>query len=522
LNKIKPKQNWNKKKHILEDEFIKKTNHYLKLNNLITTKLPQIDMTENLNVFNKCRSSQNGTPAVGIQRREIPVIPAYRSITKIQTPNKTIEISDQASIQIEFSNKNLSNKNLPNKNLSNKNLPNKNQSNKNLLNKDLMLQHVETKLPPNQDSKLPTADYIKSKTKIPKQVTRSPVKTKFPTKNEPQSLQHSKIFLSSGPTPIKTKLQNNSQPTFPITTETISVQNKDTKIPRKKENTCGAHDSKTVSQDLKNVLHDSKTVPHHSKTVPQDSNNVTIRKRKPRTLKKEIRHSPIVTRAVVTRSKTKRGSDCPKPKKVNVNFKAIFPIGIIDIDRVILLFFDNLEQLLSIYNTSLYLREVLNDEYTFDLLKQKWGLDCCSKFMDVLALNKELEYAQPVYRRLYNREIYYFDVGDRVNTQIRKSYYGKEISLKNYVVVQAKARSVTLKEVDLFGNVLSEKCKTATLSDTRTWRMLPKAKIIHHDIGTNMNVVPCVAAQKEKELHFGIFAAPNKKISSVNDLITQQ
>jgi hypothetical protein len=135
--------------------------------------------------------------------------------------------------------------------------------------------------------------------------------------------------------------------------------------------------------------------------------------------------------------------------------------GIPDADLMILVNTNSIEDIVNIYNTSKYFRNLLNQPSSWDVVQKYFELFQLNNFIEVAILKQELEKSK-VKKKIYRgNNIYDFKSGDRVVITSKP---------ENYVVVDVKSPNITLQEVDMFGRPSSDELIVGKLQGDKMWR----------------------------------------------------
>jgi len=147
--------------------------------------------------------------------------------------------------------------------------------------------------------------------------------------------------------------------------------------------------------------------------------------------------------------------------KVEILYDLNFPTGLEDVDMKILFEFDNLNEIVSLYNDSRIIRLMLDKPRSFLRVKQRYHLNSgyINSMKELSILQNEITKTKVATRKHYLMDVYNFKVGDRIivrNIDNRSSF-------DNYIVIEATGpkkgggvNQIKFKNIDLFGNVLSD------------------------------------------------------------------
>jgi hypothetical protein len=147
-------------------------------------------------------------------------------------------------------------------------------------------------------------------------------------------------------------------------------------------------------------------------------------------------------------------------KTITLSTNRVFT-GIPDTDLMILLNTNSLIDIIAIFNTSKYFRNLLNKQASWNILQQHFGIFQLNNFPELAILNRELEKTKIRHRVHKGKEIYDFRPGDRV--VIKSVNPSSAHKRENYVVVNVKSPNITLQEVDIFGTPVSNNLILGTL-----------------------------------------------------------
>jgi hypothetical protein len=127
--------------------------------------------------------------------------------------------------------------------------------------------------------------------------------------------------------------------------------------------------------------------------------------------------------------------------------------GIPDTDLMILLNTNSFTDIVAIFNTSTYFRNLLNKRSSWNILQQHFGIFRLNNFQELAILKQELEKAKIRYKEYRKNKIYDFRTGDRVVIRAEPEIMAPQP--ENYVVVNVKSCNITLQEVNMFGKPVS-------------------------------------------------------------------
>jgi hypothetical protein len=128
---------------------------------------------------------------------------------------------------------------------------------------------------------------------------------------------------------------------------------------------------------------------------------------------------------------------------------ANFPVGIKEIDRKIVLTL-KISNIINLYDTSHYFREILDDPYTFVLFKKTYPFTVMTSFNDFIIFKHLLEKANQHIRKSFD--------GYYPNVIRRKLIPGEYIHGKkygNYKVISSSDTEALLQPIDFLGNKLN-------------------------------------------------------------------
>jgi hypothetical protein len=143
----------------------------------------------------------------------------------------------------------------------------------------------------------------------------------------------------------------------------------------------------------------------------------------------------------------------PTSLNMNKNFT-----GIPDTDLIILLNTNSIEDIVNMYNTSKYFRNLLNQPSSWHIIQQYFKLFQSNNFQELVILKQELKKCKAKYKIYRRNEISDFRCGDRVIIASKP---------ENYVVVDIKSPNMTLQQVDMFGKTLSDKLMPCKLQGNK-------------------------------------------------------
>jgi hypothetical protein len=142
---------------------------------------------------------------------------------------------------------------------------------------------------------------------------------------------------------------------------------------------------------------------------------------------------------------TKKSLSSLKNSNNDINIDKIFT-SLPDTDLTILLHTNSLEDIVNIYNTSKYFRTLLNKPSSWNIIQHYFKLFQLKNVQELAILNQELALTKVKHKNYRKNKIYNFGFGDRVVITSKP---------ESYRVVNVKSPNLTLQQVDMFGNTLS-------------------------------------------------------------------
>jgi hypothetical protein len=180
--------------------------------------------------------------------------------------------------------------------------------------------------------------------------------------------------------------------------------------------------------------------------------NVNISTRREQVTEKtspKVRQSPVKIQIRTTvknptrtsKNQTLHINPTSKISTIALDMDKIFT-GIPDTDLMILINTNSIKDIVNIYNTSKYFRNLLNQPSSWKVVQQYFKVFQLNNFLEVAILKQELDKTKMKYKLYRGNEIYDFTPGDRVIITSKP---------ENYVVVEVKSPNITLQQVDMFG-----------------------------------------------------------------------